>query len=89
MKEFEVTITETLQKTVSIEAETKEEAKQLVEDMWKDGDIILDADNFTDVEYAANNGKEIEKLNEFDIVNNSWHIFLKHSHTYAVISKEL
>lgn len=24
-----------------------------------------------------------------DIVNNSWHIFLKHSHTYAVISKEL
>ena len=23
-----------------------------------------------------------------DIVNNSWHIFLKHSHTYAVISKE-
>lgn len=26
---------------------------------------------------------------ESDIVNNSWHIFLKHSHTYAVISKEL
>ena len=68
MKEFEVTITETLQKTVSIEAETKEEAKQLVEDMWKDGDIILDADNFTDVEYAANNGKEIEKLNELEVL---------------------
>lgn len=25
---------------------------------------------------------------QYDIVNNSWHIFLKHSHTYAVISKE-
>ena len=24
----------------------------------------------------------------FDIVNNSWHIFLKHSHTYAAISNE-
>lgn len=68
MKEFEVTITETLQKTVSIEAETKEEAKQLVEDMWKDGDIILDADNFADVEYAADNGKEIEKLNELEVL---------------------
>lgn len=68
MKEFEVTITETLQKTVSIEAETKEEAKQLVEDMWKDGDIILDADDFADVEYAADNGKEIEKLNELEVL---------------------
>lgn len=68
MKEFEVTITETLQKTVSIEAETKEEAKQLVEDMWKDGDIILDADNFADVEYAADNGKETEKLNELEVL---------------------
>lgn len=68
MKEFEVTITETLQKTVSIEAETKEEAKQLVEDMWKEGDIILDADNFADVEYAADDGKEIEKLNELEVL---------------------
>lgn len=68
MKEFEVTITETLQKTVNIEAETKEEAKQLVEDMWKDGDIILDADNFADVEYAADNGKETEKLNELEVL---------------------
>lgn len=68
MKEFEVTITEMLQKTVSIEAETKEEAKQLVEDMWKEGDIILDADDFADVEYAADNGKEIEKLNELEVL---------------------
>lgn len=68
MKEFEVTITETLQKTVSIEAETKEEAKQLIEDMWKNGDIILDADDFADVEYKANNGKEIEKLNELEVL---------------------
>lgn len=30
-----------------------------------------------------------KKSVDIDIVNNSWHIFLKHSHTYAVISKEL
>ena len=29
------------------------------------------------------------RFSRHDIVNNSWHIFLKHSHTYAVISKEL
>ena len=68
MKEFEVTITETLQKTVNIEAETKEEAAQLVKEMWDNGDIILGADNFADVEYAANNGKEIEKLNELEVL---------------------
>lgn len=34
MKEYEVTITETLQKTVSIEAESREEAERLIEDMW-------------------------------------------------------
>lgn len=88
MKEYEVTITETLQKTVSIEAESSEEAERLIEDMWKDSEIILDSDDFYDVSYAAGKEKEIEKENN-DIVNNSWHIFLKHSHTYAVISKEL
>lgn len=68
MQEFDVTITETLQMTVSIEAETKEEAKQLVEEMWKNGDIILDADNFADVEYKADKGKEIEKRNELEVL---------------------
>ncbi len=68
MKEFEVTITETLQKTVNIQAETKEEAAQLVEDMWKNSEIILDSDNFADVEYSADNGKEIEKLNELEVL---------------------
>lgn len=68
MKEFEVTISEMLEKTVSIEAETKEEAEQLIEEMWKDGDIILDADDFVGVEYQSNNGKEIEKANELEVL---------------------
>lgn len=68
MKEFDVTITETLQKTVSIEAETKEEAEQLIAEMWDNSDIILDADDFADVGYKANEGKEIEKLNELEVL---------------------
>lgn len=66
MKEYEVTITETLQKTVSIEAESREEAERLIEDMWKDSEIILDSDDFFDVSYTA--GKEIEKENTMEVL---------------------
>ena len=44
MKEFDVTITETLKLTVSVEASSKEEAEQMVNDQWRAGDHVLDAD---------------------------------------------
>ena len=53
MKKFEVTITETLKKKVEVEAETQEEAEQIVTDEWYKGDHILDADNFTEVVFDA------------------------------------
>jgi hypothetical protein len=59
MKEFDVTITETLKLTVSVTASSKEEAEQMVNDQWRAGDHILDADNFIDVEFESNEGKEI------------------------------
>lgn len=59
MKEFDVTITETLKLTVSVEASSKEEAQQMVSDQWHAGDHILDADNFVEVEFESNDGKEI------------------------------
>ena len=68
MKEYEVTITETLQKTVSIEAESREDAERLIEDMWKDSEIILDSDDFYDVAYTAGNEKEIEKENTMEVL---------------------
>ena len=37
MKEFDVTITETLKLTVSVEASSKEEAQQMVSDQWHAG----------------------------------------------------
>ena len=61
MKEFEVSITETLQKTVTVEAASREEAERMAEDMWRDEDIVLDAEDFTGVEFAGNDGKEVEK----------------------------
>lgn len=59
MKEFDVTITETLKLTVSVEASSKEEAQQMVSDQWHAGDHILDADNFVEVEFESNDGREI------------------------------
>lgn len=53
---------------MNIEAETKEEAAQLVKEMWDNGDIILDAESFTGVEYQSDNGKEIEKENKLEVL---------------------
>lgn len=64
MKEFDVTITETLKLTVSVEASSKEEAEQMVNDQWRAGDHVLDSDNFVDVEFESNDGKEISAERE-------------------------
>lgn len=59
MKEFDVTITEKLQTVVSVEAETAEEAKQMVSDQWRSGDHVLDAENFVDVDFDISAEHEI------------------------------
>ena len=51
MKEYKVLITETLQKTVIVEAETEAEAHTRVSDAWKNAEYILDTDNFQGVEF--------------------------------------
>lgn len=53
MKEFTINIKETLEKQVTVEAETLDEAICQVERNWKNGDYILDADNFTGAEFEA------------------------------------
>lgn len=53
MKTYEVTITETLQKTVEVEANSREEAERLVEQRWNDSEYILDADSFVGVDFSA------------------------------------
>lgn len=64
MKEFEVTITETLEKKITVEALSKDEAEQVVRDMWNDADIVLDADDFIDVSFKTDDGKELSAVKE-------------------------
>ena len=50
---YKVEITETLQMNVEVEADSLEEAERIVIDKWYKGDYILDADNFVDVDFEA------------------------------------
>ena len=49
MNESDIAIRETLEMTVTVEAENREEARRMVEERWKNGEYILDADSFKDV----------------------------------------
>ena len=50
-KEYKVLITETLQKTVIVEAETETEAHKRASDAWKNAEYMLDEKNFQGVEF--------------------------------------
>lgn len=53
MPKYEVEIVETLTRVVEVEAANIYEAADIVEDMWKNSDMILDADDFSGVEFCA------------------------------------
>ena len=57
MKEFNVTITETLRKVVTVEAETAEDAKDMVDAAWHNSEYILEAEDFDGVEFTIQDDK--------------------------------
>jgi len=61
MKEYQVTIRELLEKTVTLEAKTALEARDIVEKGWQNGDYILDADHFKGVTFASKHRAEWER----------------------------
>ena len=50
---FKVTITETLKRTVEVEADDQQEAEQMVSDGWHNSQYILDAADFVGVAFEA------------------------------------
>lgn len=60
MKEFDITITEKLEKTVTVSAETKEQAEDAVMQGYYDSEYVLDADNFKGVDFAVQAEREIQ-----------------------------
>ena len=59
MKEFDINITETLEKTVTVEAENREEAEEKVQQAYYNSEYILDSENFTGVKFAVGEEREI------------------------------
>ena len=53
MKTYKVTITETLEMTVEVEAGNRLEAEQIISDRWRNGDYIHDAETFQGVTFKA------------------------------------
>ena len=60
MKEFEVEITETLQRTVVIRAESRAEAEVIAEENWNNEEFVLSAEDFVGAEFSAVSEKEIK-----------------------------
>ena len=59
MKEFDVMITETLERKVTVEAASREDAERMVLDAWNHEDYILGAEDFSGVEFKAVEEREI------------------------------
>ena len=61
-KRYNVTITETLEMEVKVDAKSREEAENLVRREWGRSEYILDADCFKGVEFSAEESlRESEK----------------------------
>ena len=59
MKEYDIKITETLEKTVTVEAASREEAEEQVRQAYYGSEYILDSENFTGVEFGTEAEREI------------------------------
>lgn len=61
MKEYDVKITETLEKTVTVQAESRDAAEEQVRTAYYNSEHILDAENFTGIEFGTQAEREIQQ----------------------------
>lgn len=68
MKEYDVTITETLQRTVSVEAESQLDAEQKVTDAWDHQDYVLSAEDFVGVDIQMSAERDLPLRNTMNVL---------------------
>ena len=61
MKEYDVKITETLEKTVTVQAENRDAAEEQVKTAYYNSEHILEAENFTGVVFGTQAEREIQQ----------------------------
>lgn len=69
MKRYYVSVTETLNKVVSVDAESKEEAVRKVQDAYDNSDIILDSDNFAGEHIELEEDQELWREDGDDLLH--------------------
>ncbi len=67
MKEYDVKITETLEKTVTVQASSKEEAEEKVNAAWSNSEYVLDSEDFVGVDFKTENERALN-LNKIDVL---------------------
>ena len=68
MKKFDVEITETLQRTVSVEAVSQEEAEKIVTEAWNNEDYVLDSTDFVGVDFKTVGEQELSENRKMEIL---------------------
>lgn len=53
MSKYQVEIDEQLTRVITVEAPSKEDAVSIIKDMYKNSEIVLDADDFADVKFSV------------------------------------
>lgn len=66
MKRYYVSVTEHLNKVVSVDAESENEAVQKVQDAYNNSDIILDSENFAGEQIELDDDQELWREVEED-----------------------
>ena len=64
MKKYLVEITETLQKQITVSANSREEAEQKVRNKYKNEEIVLDESDYIDTEFTVLKEKRIRDIEE-------------------------
>lgn len=68
MKKFDVEITETLQRKVSVEAASQEDAERMVTQAWNNQDYVLDSGDFTGVDFKTVGEHELAEARTMDVL---------------------
>ena len=68
MKKFDVEITETLQRKVSVEAASQEDAERMVTQAWNNQDYVLDSSDFTGVDFKTVGEHELVETRTMDVL---------------------
>lgn len=69
MKEYDIKITETLEKTVQVKAASREEAEAIAEENWNQSLYDMDsAEDYADVRFTAGEEREIAREDQIEVL---------------------